>query len=398
MTARRAPRIAASLYERRNDLRPVRPWPERLLSSLGARSSFADAVLGDLAEERARREAQHGTIAARWWYAREALRSAPHMVWNALRHGGPRGYARIAGSLAVLLAVLAVPPALVAAFLLRDVPAAQLIVEGQRGSDVVNAVVLNSRHPVQLAVRALDVEGRALPHTSVRYRWASGVPVSVTPSGAVTCGDFGDAEVRASAGAVATTVLVRCRPVSTVGGDMVLSLIAGGPEEALPLTALGPDGHKVELIAFEARVQDSSIAALKGLRIRPVAPGVTSVSVKVGDGQTRIWVNVYEPVRTLAGLRPDQRLVSAPVQLAAGDTIRWPLPTGHFWLRFNPVSRSQPVPRIVVSGQMSCMPELGPTDQASCLVRAPGASIRITHPRGSRGQIAGNLALERRDP
>jgi hypothetical protein len=230
----------------------------------------------------------------------------------------------------------------------------------------------------------------------VRYEWASGTPVTVTRNGVVTCKESGDAEVRASAGAVATTLIVRCRPVNEIHGDMVLSLIAGGATEALPITAHAPDGRRVDLIAWEARVEDSSIVALDGLRIRPLAPGTTSVLVSVGDGKTRIWVNVYEPVSTLAGLRPDQRLVSVPVHLGAGDTVRWPLPTGRFWLRFTPASRSQPVPRIVVSGVMSCMPEVGSTDQASCIVRAPGARIRISHPGASRGRIVGRLALERR--
>jgi hypothetical protein len=51
-----------------------------------------------------------------------------------------------------------------------------------------------------------------------------------------------------------------------------------------------------------------------------------------------------------------------------------------------------------VEGQLSCAPAIGKTDQARCLVRAPGAWVRVTHPPTSRGVIAGNLALERRDP
>ena len=58
----------------------------------------------------------------------------------------------------------------------------------------------------------------------------------------------------------------------------------------------------------------------------------------------------------------------------------------------------RPVPRIVVSGDISCTPDFGPTDQTSCLVGAQGAGIRITHPGKSRSAIDGNLSLERRDP
>jgi hypothetical protein len=368
------------------------PVVERLLHALGAQPAFVDAVLGDLAEERARRTEENGPMSAGWWYGREALRAVPHLLWNAARHGGASGRARVAA----VLAGLALMPLVVGALVLRDSPPAALVFEGQRGSDDANSIVLNTIHPVQLVTRVLDAKQRELPPATVRYEWASGTPVTVTRNGVVTCKELGDAEVRASAGAVATTLIVRCRPVSKVHGDMVLSLIAGGATEALPLTAIAPDGRRVDLIAWDARVEDSSIVALHGLQIRPVASGTTSVLVSIGDGATRIWVSVYEPVSTLAGLRPDQRLVSVPVHLGAGDTIRWPLPTGHFWLRFTPVSGSQPVPKIVVSGSISCMPELGPTDQASCIVRDPGARIRIMHPGASRGQIVGRLALERK--
>lgn len=398
MTPRpRPPRIAASLRDARNDLRPIAPLTERLLHGLGAHPSFADAVLGDLAEERARRTAEKGRVAAQWWYVREAGRAVPHLLWNAVRHGGAEGRARV---VAVLLGVTGGPAlaaALIAAVVLRPSPPAHLVFDGQRGGDA-NEVVLNSRHAVQLVTRAFDAKMRPLPQATVRYEWTGGVPIAVTPSGAVTCGRSGAAEVRASAGALATTLLVRCRPVSAIHGELVLSLLAGGEERLLPITAYTPDGRREDMIAWEARVQDSTIAALRGWRLRPVAPGATVVTVNIGDARTRVAVNVYEPVQTLAGLRPDQRLVSAPVHLAAGDTIRWPLPTGLFWLRFTPDSGSQPVPRIVVRGQIACAPAFGPTDQARCKVRSPGASVRITNPAARRGPIVGRLELQRDDP
>jgi hypothetical protein len=390
----RPPRIAASLHERRNDFRPLPPLPERVLHTLGAHPSFADAVLGDLAEERARREAEQGILAARWWYACEMLRAVPHLLGNAMRHGGATGRARAAA----WLAGAALVPALVAAFVLREPPPAFLVFEGQRGTDVANGIVLNTRHPVQLVTRAFDSRERLLPPASVRYEWAAGIPITVTSTGVVTCTESGDAEVRATAGSLVTTVLVRCRPVNSVNGDMTLSLIAGEAGQALPFSAYGPNGRSEYLMAYEARVEDTSVAVLKGLQIRPVAPGITSAVVKVGDGATRIWLSVHERVPTLAGLRPDQRLVSAPVRLAAGDTIRWPLPAGRFWLRFTPLSPSQPVPRIRVAGHISCEPAFGPTDQALCVAQAPGAELRITHPGRSRRAITGNLALERHDP
>jgi hypothetical protein len=390
----RAPRIAASLRERRNDFRPLAPWPERLLGALGAHTSFADAVLGDLAEERALRTEQQGHVRAQLRYAHEAARAVPHLLWNAVRHGGSSGRLRVAG----LLGGLAAVPTLALALLLRDAPPATLVFEGQRGTDMENGVVLNTTHPIQLRTHVLDAQGHQLPPSTAQYRWVAGVPMDVTSNGIVTCREYGDAEVRASAGHVATRLVVRCRPVTQVSGDMVMSLVAGSAGADIPFTARAPSGRVEELVAFEARVRDTSVAALQGLHVRPVAAGATVVTVSIGDARANVWVKVYEPVSTLAGLRPDQRLVSAPVQLAVGDSIQWPLPLGELWLRFTPASRSQPAPRIVVHGQVACIPAFGPTDQARCRVRAPGAWVRITRPRTARGEITGRLALERLDP
>lgn len=58
---------------------------ESILKSLGADPYLSDVVLGDLAEEFAQRAAFDGEIEARRWYTREALRSLPHLLRNALR-------------------------------------------------------------------------------------------------------------------------------------------------------------------------------------------------------------------------------------------------------------------------------------------------------------------------
>lgn len=390
----RAPRVAASLRERRNDFRPMAPWPERALGALGASTAFAEAVLGDLAEERALRTERDGPVRAQLWYAREALRALPHLLWNAVRHGGASGRLRVAG----LFVGLAAVPTLLLALTFRDPPPAALIFEGQRGSDIPNGVVLNTRHPVQLETHVLDARGHQMPATTAEYRWVTGVPMDVTSHGIVTCRQYGDAELRASAGRLATTLVVRCRPVTRVTGDLVMSLLAGEAAAAIPFTAHAPNGRVEQLVAFEAHVRDSSVVALEGLHLRPKAPGSTVVSVSIGDARANVWVNVYEPVPTLVGLRPDQRLVSAPVLLSPGDSIQWPLPAGELFLRFTPAWRSQPVPKIVVHGRVMCMPAFGPTDQARCDVRDAGAWVRITNPGSARRPIAGRLALERLDP
>lgn len=57
---------------------------ERVLLSLAA-GPVQDDVLGDLAEEFARRSERDGASHARWWYRREALRTMPHLVRMSLR-------------------------------------------------------------------------------------------------------------------------------------------------------------------------------------------------------------------------------------------------------------------------------------------------------------------------
>jgi hypothetical protein len=297
----------------------------------------------------------------------------------------------------VLVGVALVPTAVLVAALLRDGPPARLLIGGQHGADVSDGIVLNTRHPVRLAVQVLDAKGHALSSTDVRYRWTSGIPISVAPSGVVTCKREGDATVRASVGTLATSVLLRCRPVRTVLTERGLNFVTGGAGRDLHIAAFGPDGRPVSLLAGEVRVEDSTIATLKGTHIRPLAPGQTMVKVRIGDAQSWTGVTVYEPVRSLVGLRPGQNLVVAPVRLAPGDTIRWPLPVGLLSVQYTPASRGQPAPSITVAGPIMCMPAFGPrVDDSFCLARGPGASISIAHPGTSTRPIVGTLALDRR--
>src|SRR5258705_1692899 len=180
---------------------------------------------------------------------------------------------------------------------------------------------------------------------------------------------------------------------------MGINFVVGDSGTDLRFAALAPSGWPVDLLAGELHVLDSTVATLKGTRIRPVAAGRTTVIVRIGDGESWTEVSVYEPVPTLEGLRRDQRLVVAPVRLARGDTIRWPLPMGLFSLHYNRTS-AQPIPTLAVDGLIMCMPDFGPTvDDTWCLVRAPGASVRISHPGTVAGEIVGSLALTRQaDP
>jgi hypothetical protein len=387
MTARRAPRLTMS-----HPWRSETPLAERMLQALGAQPTFADAVLGDLAEERARRTREQGARMARWWYAREALRSAPHLLWNAVRHGGAQGRVRAA----LALAAVAFVPTMVTFIFLREAPPARLVVDGQRGG--WDGIVLNTTHPVRLTMHVFDEKGRPLPPRPIRFERVAGAAAYIAPDGVVTCTEGGDANVRATLGKITTTVRILCRPVKEFRTQMWLQLVAGGPGRDLHFTAFGPDGRPVELLAGDLRIMDSSVARLRGSHLTPVAPGRTLVTMRIADAQTMTSVGVYEPVRTLEEARPDQRFVSAPLTLSRRDTIRWALPVGMLHLFYEPIDVDQGVPRIVANGPVMCMPDFGPALMfTSCLVRGPGASIRITHPGGRTQTVSGHLALEREE-
>jgi CubicO group peptidase (beta-lactamase class C family) len=294
----------------------------------------------------------------------QVLRSSPYLIWSATRHAA--GRARLALALA---AVALVASAVLAALLARAGPPARLV------AGAGDTVLVNYLRPVPLPTRVLDAAGRLLPDTGVRYAWVAGAPVSVSARGVVTCARRGDATVRASLGPLATTLLVRCRPVrdlSAGGTDFVL----GDPPRDLPLEAVGVDGRPVTLLGAWLTVEDTTVATLDGLRVHPRSPGETMVNVRVGDRTAGTVIRVFEPVRTIEGLRPDQRLVVAPVRLARGASVRWRLPTGRFYLSFLPGPDAGAAPTLSVDGAVMCMPALRPgvsDTRCSCASRARGS-------------------------
>lgn len=355
----------------------AQPVMERLLRFIGADISFADDVIGDLAEERMRRGERDGMWSARWWYIREAFRSAPHLAWNAVQHGGPLGRARVA---TIVAAVALLVTAAAVKLRSADLVPTRLEVDGQRITNASDGVIVNTRHPVVLAMRVFDARGRTLKSSGVHYRWMSGAPVSVSKNGIVTCSYAGDALLRASLGAVATTVRIKCLPVKEVLAHTWTQLVAGDSSQEFSFVALDPDGQPVYRLAGTLRVDDSTIATLKNGRIYPLSPGHTRAVMQFGDGQAQTEISVYKRVATFVGLRNDQRFVIAPLRLAIGDTIRWPLPQGLFWLQYHPASNDDQRPTFAVDGPVMCIPAFGPyVDRVQCLVRGSGATVRIAH-------------------
>jgi hypothetical protein len=377
MTTTPNPRMSAALRRYADGNKTSsRPPIEQLLHFIGADLAFADDVLGDLAEERTRRVARDGPRSASWWYACEAFRAAPHLALNAIQHGGARGRAHVI----VFVAAMALLLTIAVVVFGGDPVAVRLEVDAQQTAKASDGIIVNTRHPVFLTMRAFDAKGKTVKSTDVRYRWMSGTPIPVSANGVVTCSYAGDAVLRASLGAVATTVRIKCLPVRQVLADMWIQFAAGDSSQQLAFVALDPDGMAVNRLAGVLRVKDSTIATLRKGRIYPMSPGHTQVVMRFGDGTATTQISVYERVASFEGLRDDQRLVIAPVRLALGETIRWPLPKGLFWLKYHPMGTSAQTPTIEVDGPVMCTPAFSPSVAGvQCLVRGAGASVRLMH-------------------
>jgi hypothetical protein len=362
---------------------------ERLLHAIGADPEFADAVLGDLAEEHALRAARDGDVAARAWYVREALRSAPHLIRSALRHAARHSPARLA---LVLAGVALVPTVAVIAMLLRNGPPAQLVAEDANVSD---GIVVNYIRPVQLTMRVLDAAGHVLKSAKgVQYRWTSGTPVPVTPGGVVTCTQRGDATVHVSLGPVATSLLIHCRPVGEVHAPWMMNLVVGGPVQEWPFEAVGVDGSPVTLMTGRLAVSDSTIATLEGQRVRARAQGSTDLTLRVGDREASAWVHVYEPASTLERIRAGQRL-AIPVRVAGGEMREFRLPAGRerYYITMLPDGDVESMPRFAIVDANCVHADL----HSFFCVTLHGATLTVYHPQqvDQAQKLSGTLAVWR---
>ncbi|NUQ20218.1 MAG: hypothetical protein HOQ09_04585 [Gemmatimonadaceae bacterium] len=201
-----------------------------------------------------------------------------------------------------------------------------------------DTVVVNNEWPVQLAVHVFDARGHALPDTGVRYEWLSGRLTQVSPTGVATCDRPGDAVVRASLGSLVADLKLLCRPIRDLRVTVGMQLVAGDSAEPLPFEAVDAGGRPVTLLAGTAKIMDSSVATLEGLRVRPRSPGRTAVGLRVGSRFKWIGVTVYEKVPTLEVVRPERPNVAVSVTLASGETRRLPLPRGRYLVGILPDS------------------------------------------------------------
>jgi hypothetical protein len=252
-----------------------------------------------------------------------------------------------------------------------------------------DTLVVNEYLGARLPVRVVDRDGHALATAGLRYRWESGDSVPVSALGIVRCDRSGDATIRASIGALSQSFHLLCRPVHKLITSWMLELVAGDSAHEISVQALGLDGRPVTPLVGKVVVDDSSVAMIRGLRVRPLTPGETGIHVRIGNYSSGSLLTVAERVRSLERLRPEQLDVAMPVRLAAGEQRRWRVAAGSYMLWFFDDQPAQPIPRLAVEGAR-CEAIFGgnrflchsPTP-FSVLASAPGA------------EASGELALRR---
>ena len=375
------------------------PLPDRMLGVLGFDRVFIDAVLGDLAEERALRVEKSGALPAGAWHAREVARSLPHWILTAFRRGDLHMRLRIAGVLAFLVSLAA---SVVIAFITRDGPPAAIVLGN---GDPVEGVVINNAQPTQLQTSILDARGHRLSTDPVQFTRVSGASIALSPNGVIHCERNADAIVRATVRGVDADLAVHCRPVRELRTSDWIDLMLGQAPLDLPFVAIGVDGRAVTQLRGVTDVSDTSIAALEGTKLRARAPGATDVTITIGDRRRKRHVIVHTFVASFIGLRDNQKHVAIPIRLARGDTVRLALPLGVYWVKYLPRLADDPPPSIELGGGPNCGASDGLRNyrvvadavMTYCVVERAGAFVTLGHGMGGAPLIEGALALDRVD-
>jgi hypothetical protein len=367
---------------------------ERLLEHLASDAGFADALLGDLAEERATRAERDGPVLAGRWYLREALRSAPYLAANSLRLAWRRDrtlFGALAAGGILLVTVVA------SAMLRGDPLPARLLVPGDAG----DGIVVNNVKPVRLGVRVLDADGVVLPDTGLRYRWLGGAPIAMSARGVATCTGQGDAIVRVATGFIATNLVLRCRPVTRIDGSRMLMLVEGGPAVGIPFRAVDSRGRIVSQLRGEISVDDTSVASLVVARdgsrvLHPRSEGRTMLHIRIGDRDADLMAEVFRPDTTLSRMRAGE-LRAVSVHLRGTDVRQWNLVPSRalYLMHMESAGDDEHRPGLAVTGA-SCVQ----IDAHAFMCAAPqGGTVYAYAPRysGPSQERDGVLAVERRE-
>jgi len=373
------------------------PFIEALLNAIGAERGFTEAILGDLAEERALRMERDGSVRASLWYLRDAMRSMPYLVRNAWQFGGDSARARLmmvvgGGALAIT--------ALVAVMVQRG-SAAERIVSAYGTAE--EGIVINNLSAIQLPMRVTDKRGLPLSAKGVRFKQIAGTPVSISRSGVVKCSELADATILASIGSASTTMALHCRPVEVVRTDPWLDLVQGDSPRRVQYLVLSPQGDFVSdlrgtiTIAREdvAQVRDNSV-------VEPKSVGSTKLAIKIGDKTSFAQVTVFERVSTFAKLGRTQWYPAIDTHLHPGAEITQPLPRGAFWLKYLPRRVNDPPPTITTRGRIECTPSTVARYRPArgdvaryCAAADNNATVTLTQTDSNVPTLEGWLALDR---
>lgn len=291
---------------------------ERLLRAIGADPRLTEEMFGDLAEEYALRATWNGIAAARWWYGCEVLRSAPHFLRSWSRYASRYERARLT---AVLGGLAFTSLVILIVLLTRNGPPTHI------SAGTADVVIVNNEKTVQLPVQVFDAAGHLLKNNGLRFKRIAGAPIPISGSGRVTCKERGDADVRVSLGLLSRDIVLRCRPIRELLIGFGFEFVAGDLPTKLRISAVGPDGMPVELIALSAQVQDSDVASLDGPELQPKAPGRTEISFWAGDQWMSSDIIVYKRGSSPGALRVGEGFASV-VKLRGGDVQRWSVPYG----------------------------------------------------------------------
>ena len=266
-------------------------------------------------------------------------------------------------------------------------PPAQLLV------DASDTLVVNNRRPVQIPARVLDSAGHDLPITGVRYERTAGPQIPVSTDGAVTCTQSGDATIRVSLEHLATTVLLRCRPVQSLHMAGRIRFLLPDSARELQVLALGLDSTPVTLLAGTVEITNTGVATLDGQRIQPRSPGSTIVTFTAGDESVSAAVHVFERVRTLDNPH-EPRMVAVSHRLASGEWRRWPVESGNWSFTMLPYEDEGSGLQLWIENA-HCMPNNFTPQSTLCLARSE-ASVVVYHPSNVDSILTGELLLWRR--
>jgi hypothetical protein len=237
-----------------------------------------------------------------------------------------------------------------------------------------DTVIINNRLEIRIPTRVLDRRGHTLPDSGVRYRLIAGDQVVVSSSGMVTCLHSADATVQAYLGSVATTMLVRCRPVKKVHIDGPIQFLLPDTAQEMRLRVLDLDGNEVSLLSGKTNIIDTTVAAIEGIRVIPKAPGVTVAGVRFGNESAGVGVHVYEKVNSLDALQHGKKFVGVSLRLAGAEMKSWKLPPGSWMLTMLPESDEVNGIRLRIEGA-NCSPLQLTRRRLGCFVKTAGKVI-----------------------